>query len=227
MRNLFATFLIFVFGAAPVLLGQSEGRLIISHSVAPGTFQIGQNPNVLFTLSQLNPNPDQQLQNGDTFVLTVDVPGGTLAAVSANPIIKSATLTAADFMVQLGSDLNKIIIRYIGPGAPFAARDSIGVKAMVSVTQIASGSVVLETPPERYTLYTIPNIQFRTLYRPSTSQSGRLDQPVLRVLQALRDQPVPPDSRDPPVQPGPPGRPELRVRRAMKAKAVPKARRVL
>ncbi len=133
-------------GAAAAQTGGPDTQISLAYSVAPSVFQIGQNPNVLFSLTNQNPNAAQQLQPGNTFTFTLGVPGSSINAAGASAVVNSSTFRNSDFQPSLGPNPNQLTLTYIGPPQTLPVGDTISVEATVSVSQVASGSVTLQVP---------------------------------------------------------------------------------
>ena len=94
-------------------------QISLAYSVAPSVYQIGQNPNVLFSLTNQNPNAAQQLQPGNTFTFTLGLPGSSISAAGASAVVNSSTFLSSDFQTSLGPNPNQVTPDLSGAAANF------------------------------------------------------------------------------------------------------------
>jgi hypothetical protein len=125
-------------------------RMTPLYSVAPAVFQIGQTPNVLFSLTNGNANATQQLQPGDMFTFTLGVPGASITGVSGTILVNSVILAITDFQAIAGPNPNQVTLTYVGAPQTMPAGDTVSIETTVSGTLVGPGAVTLQVPADRF-----------------------------------------------------------------------------
>ena len=97
-------------------------------TVAPNLFPAGQLSDTFVCVSNGNPSSTKFIQDGDVFKLTFDPSIGVVTTVTAQALVNSSNLQAADFSASLGSEPNQIVISYMGVSKLFMPGDSFCVK---------------------------------------------------------------------------------------------------
>jgi hypothetical protein len=116
-------------------------------TVAPNLFVAGQLSHTFVCISNGNPSSNKSIRTGDTFKLTFDPSIGVVASVAVPVLVNSSNLNAADFMAQLGSTPNEIVISYVGASKRFIPGDSFCVKVTFTAhNSIGAGKVTAEAP---------------------------------------------------------------------------------
>jgi hypothetical protein len=106
----------------------SSNNISPAYTIAPSVFKIGQTPDTLLTLTNTNANTTQQMLPGDQFTYTLGIPGASVIALCAAPLVNSQILRSSDFTLVLGPNPNQVTLTYIGVPQPFSALDTISIE---------------------------------------------------------------------------------------------------
>lgn len=127
-----------------------NSQIIPVVTVAPNLFAVGQFSTTFVCVSNGNPSSTKSIQGGDTFTLTFDPSIGVVASVASPVLVNSSNLNAADFVANLGSALNEIVISYLGATKVFMPGDSFCLKVTFTANSvIGSGKITGEAPSSK------------------------------------------------------------------------------
>jgi hypothetical protein len=122
-------------------------------SLTPNAFPSGVTSQAFLIVSNGNAAANKQIEPGDTFIVTLDLAGGSIAAVSNQVLVNSTELAGSDFEVRTGAGANQVVLAYKGASKLFAPGDSISVKIEIEApASVAAGRVTVVGPadPTRY-----------------------------------------------------------------------------
>jgi len=156
------SFLLLAVAAASLAIGQTTADKVvpvfsIEPNVVPGAVQ----STVTILITNANPASTQVFHNGDIFRVTMNQPGISIVDVNPQAMVKSNSLTSANFQIAYGAG-SEFTLQYIGADQVFLGGDSFGATVTILAPAGSSSSSALfqlpTTDSGRFVAPVIPNV---------------------------------------------------------------------